>query len=101
MTKKERLQFYKRLLKVVCDDPDVDFGFCYYIYNITLKSGNAKTCTNMEYNFPELWAKKPERIIFPSEYWFPRTSKGWEKRIALLEEVIHEMEYFIKSDEYL
>lgn len=92
MTKRERLRFYKRLLKVVCEDPSVGRGLCYYIYQITFKSGNPRICSEMKYIFPELYAKKPKKVKYYTEYWFSLTYKGWEKRIALLEEVIHEME---------
>ena len=92
MKKRERLSFYKRLLEVVCEDPSVDRGLCHYIYEITKKKGSAITSREMKRELPELWAKKPIRILFFLEYWFPVTHKGWEKRIALLEEVIHEME---------
>ena len=91
MTKRERLKFYKRLLKVVCEDPDVSCGFCHYIFDMS-----SMYYDDMEKNFPELWAKKPIRQ-WNAVYWFSCTYRGWKKRIALLEEVIHEMENKTKS----
>lgn len=91
MRKKERLNFYKRLLKVVCEDPSVDVGFCHYIFEMTSKSKKPIDYDDIEKKLPELWAKKPIRG-WNSLYWFSCTYNGWEKRIALLEEVIHEME---------
>lgn len=92
MKKRERLSFYKRLLKEVCEDPSVEgLGFCHYIFEMTLKSKKPIEYDDMEKKFPELWAKKPIRE-WNSLYWFSCTYKGWQKRITLLEEVIHEME---------
>lgn len=101
MKKKERLEFYKRLLEVVCKDPSVHRGLCHYIYEITEKKGSAITSTEMKRELPELWAKKPMRIMYFFQYWYPLTYKGWEQRIALLEEVIHELEYKVETEDYL
>lgn len=37
---------------------------------------------------PELAALEPEH---KGDYWYPTTYKGWEKRIALLEQVIDKL----------
>lgn len=90
-----RLKFYKRLLEVVCKDPRIECGYCHFIervYHIEFGGDDTEIfwCGHIG-NLPELLHYRP-LYKFNSEFWFPRTAKGWEKRIAILEKVIFNME---------
>lgn len=82
---RKRNKFYRKLLKAVCEDPSTDFGICYY----ALKLGEPLYPATYYFkeSFPELYELKPKKN-FDRHYWFARTSKGWEKRIALIEKAI-------------
>lgn len=87
MTKKQRHQFYKKLLKNICEDPNTSYGLCLYVFKtvtIDVRFGR-HLC-----DFPELCSKRPKRMYKYGVYWFPCTTKGWEKRIALVEQCIEE-----------
>jgi|688.fasta_scaffold155143_3 hypothetical protein len=100
MTHKQRLSFYKELLKVVCDDPHTGYGFCYYITR-EMKSWYIKNkvypiCAYDDDKFkkhlPELYKMKPEKTYYNNPaYWFAPTPKGWQQRIDLLQQVIDNM----------
>lgn len=77
-----RHEHYKIILREICKDPSVEHGLCYYIRN---KFGYY--VWDLELQFPELYSLKPYGKI-SGELWFPSTSKGWEKRIKLIERCI-------------
>lgn len=81
MTKKQRHQFYKKLLKLVCIDPAVDFGLCHYCRLLGIN-----VYCNMDKLLPELYSFKPKHTH--SDYWFSRNAKGWEKRIEIIQKCI-------------
>lgn len=98
MTKKQRLSFYKELLRIVCEDPSVDVGFCSYItngmdewYNLTkVKWIYAYDDAVFAKRLPELWSYNP--FLEKPSYWFPKDKKGWQKRIDILVEIIEKLE---------
>lgn len=100
-----RLRFYKTLLKVVCKNPSVKCGYCMYLvptyhkefkeYAINVsrtsnKGWEADLYTCLDY-LPELMYYRPKGKS-NCEHWFPKTPKGWEKRIGILEKIISNME---------
>lgn len=99
LTKIERKVFYKKLLEIVCADPGVRHGFCFYLYD-TCKALDDKyydllDCYLFEEYFieehlPELWTVKPDKS-YDYGYWFARSAKGWETRINLLFNIIQKM----------
>jgi hypothetical protein len=87
MNKRERHKLYKQLLKIVCADPEVRQGICYYLANLTTLG--IMLCYRMEELLPELYEKAPKKWkknFF--SYWFPTTYEGWKKRIAIIEQCI-------------
>lgn len=83
-TNEERKFFYKELLKMVCEDPNTRFGFCWYVLSLSIKLGGKykkvyedsfTTIILIKYEYPELWSIRPKNLNF-NDYWFPRTSKG-------------------------
>lgn len=99
LTLEERLSFYKELLRVVCKDPDVSHGYCYYMVfkmklwyrrHPTINYIYAHTPYQFKQYFPELYAYKPVNLI--REYWFPCTAEGWQHRINILVKIIHKLE---------
>lgn len=91
-----RLKFYKKLLEVVCEDPSVKHGYCFYLskaYRMTFSGTGLfeSLCISGMENLPELTQYRPF-FKHDGEYWFPCTAKGWEKRISILEEIIKDME---------
>lgn len=90
-----RLKFYKNLLEVVCEDPDVKCGYCAYLskaYRMTFPETGLleRLCNSGMENLPELTQYRPLGK-HDNEYWFPCTTKGWEKRISILEKIIKDM----------
>lgn len=85
-----RLKFYKELLKDVCEDHITWFGYCYYLDTTFLHLKGYFGSFKMS-DLPELNYYKPKKFV-DKAYWFPRTAKGWEKRIAILVEIIANME---------
>lgn len=85
-----QIKRYKKLLKAVCDDPDTNKGFCFYI------DRELDIWAYDDYEFamalPELWEKRPDVRYECGEYWFPLTPAGWKKRIKILEEVVEKLE---------
>ena len=93
-----RLEFYKKLLDVVCKDPSTKFGYCYYICEKLLHR------THYEFyimeHLPELAAYKTpyeERYTGYPFHWFPCTKAGWQKRINILVKIINKMEKSAKK----
>jgi hypothetical protein len=89
MTKKKRHEYYKKLLEVVCADPDTDIGFCWYIAYAMEKfhfiwAYDSKT---FKKELPELFSYKPHNPNY-SVHWFNTDKKGWQKRINILMECI-------------
>jgi len=85
-------KFYKELLRRVCEDPYTGYGLCYYINKMHLWCRDNNIEWYCPYKYlnavaPELWALKPNHN---RDYWFARNTKGWEKRIAILEKIINE-----------
>lgn len=91
LTLEQRLLVYKTLLKVVCEDPRVNDGMCFYLtclldrskkmpYGWRFMLGTSK----MEC-LPELNKNKKH---YYWQYWAPLTSKGWERRIRWIEQAI-------------
>lgn len=97
MTKKQRLSFYKELLRIVCEDHETDFGFCHYISremgdwyrSNSVKPIWAYHCDDFQKNLPELYAMKPKNS--DESYWFPCTKEGWQQRIDKLHSLIVKM----------
>ena len=101
LTRAERKRFYEILLKIVCEDPDTDHGFCYYISSVVVKMSRDIQELYSDYIFedefifghlPELSRLKPKKK-FTYDYWFPCTPKGWETRINKLHNIIQKMQY--------
>ncbi len=101
MTKKQRHEFYKTLLEVVVNDPIVNIGICMYIRDVIINSNNRKlknyiydngSTYFMMYKLPELYNKAPEKWKEDPHcnYWYPKTSKGWEKRIKAIFDCVNE-----------
>lgn len=97
LTKKERKYFYEELLEMVCKDPSVKQGYCYYVSKLACKLEGKYKELSEGYNLffipvylPELYAVKPPHKI-TLDFWFPCNRKGWQERITLLEEVISKM----------
>ena len=91
-----RLKFYRKLLKVVCEDPIVDYGYCAYLSEAYRRTFPGSPFLGGIYNsgmenLPELIQYRPFGR-YNCEHWFPCTTKGWEKRISILEEIIKGME---------
>lgn len=87
-TKKERNKIYKRLLKVVCNDPNINTGMCCYLRH--------ETFYVFIRDLPELYrhgfdkqGNYTERY-YKTGYFAPRTTKGWELRIKWIQEAIEE-----------
>lgn len=94
MTKKQKLSFYKELLKVVCENLNTRRGFCWYINNMDhWYTENKVPCIDAydkkEFNkhLPELYAYK----LNNKGYWFPENARGWQKRIDILVEIIEKL----------
>ena len=86
MTKRQRHSCYKKLLKIVCKDPETSRGFCFYMRDLGFNTYNKEDFQN---NFPELYSFKPKRMAYGFlDYWFPCNYKGWEKRIEILQKCI-------------
>ena len=97
LTAKQRLLVYEELLKVVCEDPAVKFGMCYYL--MRLLDGSRRMpyawksllgCEKMDY-LPELNQHDTFTL-----YWAPRTAKGWKTRIGWIEQAIIDVKNQIK-----
>lgn len=96
LTKKQRNSIYKRMLEYAINDPRVNYGLCGLI-DYTFWYENKKDykkiwwkITIKEDSLIELFNKKPKDSLSWGFFWFPLDSKGWEKRIKLLEECIEE-----------
>lgn len=92
LTKKQRNNIYKRMLEYAINDPRVNYGFCALIdYIFLTNTGNYEhiwwSISIEKDSLVELYNKKPESFW---GYWFPLDTKGWKKRIKLLEECIEE-----------
>ena len=96
LTLEERLSFYKELLRLVCRDPNVSAGYCYYMSHkmkFWYRRHSTIDCIyayQFKQYFPELYAYKPVNLI--REYWFPCTAEGWQHRINILVKIIHKLE---------
>lgn len=88
-----RLEFYKKLLDVVCKDPSVDDGYCHFIDKI-VEDDSFYVIQMLKIYAPELAAYMPEDFHV---YWFPCTKEGWQKRINILVEIINKMEKSAKK----
>lgn len=95
LTKKQRNRIYKRMLKYAINNPRFNYGLCGLI-DYTFWNESKKDYKELwwkinikEDSLAELCDKKPNSDKdYP--YWFPLDSKGWKKRIKLLEECIEE-----------
>lgn len=89
--KEDRHIFYKSLLKQVCNDPDVRYGLCVAIHrNPFWRKSIFKSIAALKGKnslLPEIAKHRPRSRYL---YWFPTTYKGWEKRIAIIEQAIKE-----------
>ena len=81
MTKQERHKFYKELLIYVCKDPKITYGLCTAIHTASNWRHDMHSC-------PEIQEQRPKDYGKHGLFWFPLTCKGWEKRIAIIEEAI-------------
>lgn len=100
LTKTERKKFYTKLLKIVCADPRIDVGFCYYVADAAKQTNLDVQELYEEYIFdedfimehlPELYRIKPKSIFYSCMYWWPTTPEGWQKRINKLHNIIQRM----------
>jgi hypothetical protein len=83
----KRLEIYKKLLKVVCNDPRTLEGFCYYLNTPFFdKDINIRDLSELTYKCHN------HRAFTNRAYWFSTDKKGWEIRINILCEVIIELE---------
>lgn len=99
LTKAERKRFYKKLLHIVCKDPSVLVGFCYYVEDAAVELGGKfqdiiddHICDSdfIVYELPELVKIKPkDRPMYG--YWFDNTAEGWNIRIRKLHKIIQSM----------
>lgn len=110
LTNEQRLVIYKKLLKLVCKDPDVEMGMCYYIHGelimLLRRADNIPSWWNNERNkisfLTELYRHRPKT---PKEYsgfvgyWAPPTKEGWETRISWIEKAIEQVQNKIKNHE--
>lgn len=83
-----RLEFYKKLLDVVCKDPSVEDGYCHFIDKI-VEDYSFYVITKIKLYAPELAVYMPEDLYV---HWFPCTKEGWQKRIDILVKIINKME---------
>ena len=97
LTKAQRKYFYEKLLKMVCEDPSVKNGYCYYAFRLArILGGKYKELSDgyclyfIAIYLPELYAIRPPGVDM-MDYWFPCDRKGWQERITLLEKVINKM----------
>lgn len=99
LTRQQRKTFYKNLLKIVCADPRVGHGFCWFIEHAAKASGkeiqdlygeHIFDCDFIQFELPELFRIKPKDKQ-PYDYWFPLTKEGWERRINKLHNIIQKM----------
>lgn len=82
LTTEDRHAIYKKMLQAALKDPSVSYGFCY------LHSQKARIFSKFK-DLKELISFQPTNYnpivhIDSSYYWFPCTTKGWEKRIEIL-----------------
>lgn len=94
--KKQRHKIYIKLLEIVCVDPDVTEGICYYIDEACGKDKWEDDDTDIE-EFSELVKHRPApfkqfigRRYYSRVYWAPTTEKGWETRIKWIQQAIKE-----------
>jgi hypothetical protein len=106
LTKKDRHEFYKKLLKITVEDPDINNGVCFYIHRVIFdnyksnskikklyKEWNQATsyflieCLPELYNkAPRLWKKDPV-----GRYWYPvHSRKYWNMRIQHIFDCVNE-----------
>ena len=99
LIKAERKKFYKNLMKIVCADPSVQKGFCWYIEDAATLTGKDILDLHGDYIFedefiqeqlPELYRIKPKNK-FGYDYWFSCTKEGWQTRINKLYNIIQSM----------
>lgn len=99
LTKAERKKFYKKLMKIVCADPHVSHGFCYYLEAAAKASGEdieelygdyIFDCDFIQFELTELFRIKPKSKQ-PYSYWFGQNKEGWETRINKLYNIIQSM----------
>lgn len=104
LTPKQRLLVYEKLLKVVCKDPSVDDGICFYL--VFLLDGDRRMPVLWRSLggvqkiklLTELYNKKTTECFWCNNFgfWAPLTSKGWETRIRWIEKSIVEVKKLIK-----
>lgn len=91
MKRKQRNKFYKKMLKVACADPSVDYGFCRLMRDcanyeqLSLVNSFDFYSEFMKKHLPELFSFRPRPL--PEElngFWFPKTRGGWKIRIGIL-----------------
>lgn len=81
-SKKKRNAIYKKLLKIVCDDPRVDEGMCFYLWQRPF---------DIDIDLlPELDQYRP--LDCCESYWAPCTYEGWETRIEWIVQAIKDTE---------
>jgi hypothetical protein len=93
MNKRERKNdFYKRLLKVVCEDPRINLGLCWFMTRVKghslPQSFYPYFDKSLKKHLPELHSMIPKDSDFVGIYWFKLSQKGWKKRIEIIEECI-------------
>ena len=86
MTKKQRLEIYKKMLKWFEDGYNQYSypGFCVAISRLT---GEEHVCLK---RYPELMKYKPKKL-YSFYYWFGTAEKGINKRKQILRKIIKEM----------
>lgn len=82
LTKRQKHQIYIELLEKVCADPFLKIGMCYY------SPVHLSFLPELYKHKPvDLWVKKGYKSI---GYYAPCNKKGWEKRIAWIEQAIED-----------
>jgi len=105
LTKKDRHKFYKKLLEITVEDPDLSRGMCAYINNLVfqyrLNSKVKKLFQKWDHStayflkecLPELYDKAPKSWKFAPEgrYWYPtHNRKYWNMRIQHIFDCVNE-----------
>lgn len=95
ITKKQRNEVYRAMLKYALKDPNVNYGFCnllteiYWadkrVYKKSLISRDLFYSYRNICDFTELIKYEPNTHF---GYWFACTTEGWEKRIEILQKCI-------------
>lgn len=98
LTKKRRLAIYKAALEVLKNPPpDWDACLCGAIWRVIKKQRYNEGCSiepdpfgGLQTFYPEVWAYRPDATT--GGYWWYPDEKGRLMRVAIMEEIITNME---------